>query len=91
MLTTDEQKNFILNLVFDDELDGQGLLDYLEHIGFEIAALEDTKELPKAVLGHYRIKQGEYDVDRAVMDLATYAPITAAIVEGQAEQKSLAN
>ncbi len=91
MLKTDEQKNIILNLVFDEELDGQGLLDYLEHIGFEIAALEDTKELPEAVLGHYRIRQGEYDVDRAAMDLATYGPVAAAIVEQMAEQKSLAN
>jgi len=73
-LTTNEQKNMVLNIAFDHlnlEDEGQGFCDYLKHIGFDITAITDTKELPAAILGHYRIKQGEYDVDRAAMDLAT--------------------
>ena len=90
-LTTDEQKNLILNIVFDEDQEPDAFVGYLEHIGFDITAIEDVKQLPDAVLGHYRLKQGEYDVDRAAMDLATYGPVAAEIVRRQAEQKSLAN
>ena len=90
-LTVDEQKNLILNTVFDEEQEPAEFLNYLDHIGFDINAVENTKQLPDAVLGHYRLKQGEYDIDRAAMDLATYGPVAAAIVKGLAKQKSLAN
>lgn len=94
MLTTTEQKNMIMNIVFDQENledSGKGLISYLQHIGFDISAIESHEELVPAVLGHYRVKQGEYDIDRATMDLATYGPVAAAIVEGLSVRKSLAN
>ena len=64
---------------------------WLEHIGFDLAALDNAEQFYDALLGHYRIKQGEYDIDRATNDLATYGPIASEIVRRQQEnRKSLA-
>ena len=88
MLTVNRQKNMVLNIVFDQS-NAEGLISYLEHICFDISAIVDVNELPAAILGHYRIKQGVYDVDRATMDLATYPPVAAAIVGRQADPPPL--
>jgi len=90
MLSVNQEKNTVLNIVLDQS-DAGGLISYLEHICFDISAIVDVNELPAAILGHYRVKQGVYDVDRAAMDLATYPPVAAAIVETQAQQRRLAN
>lgn len=79
------KKNIILNIVLDDDQEPQSFIDYLAHFGFDITAIEETKQLPDAVLGHYQIKRGQYDINRAAMDLATFGPVAAAIVEGLAK------
>jgi len=95
-LSTAEQKNLILGIVssFVDDDGSKNSVDeffkYLEHIDFDVTAIKDVKELPNALLGHYRIVKGKYDTDRAGNDLATYGPIAARIRELHQEQKSLA-
>jgi hypothetical protein len=38
------------------------------------------------IAGHYRLKQGKYDIDRAARDLATFPPIAARIEELKAQR-----
>lgn len=90
-LSTEQQKTLILNMTMDDEQEPDQFFEYLEHIGFDMAAIRDAKELPAAVLGHYRISKGKYDISRAANDLATFGPIASRIVELQQQQNSLAN
>jgi hypothetical protein len=62
-------------------------IPYMEHCGMEaevIAAAGD--DLSTIILAHYRIKPGQYDIDRAARDLATWPRIAAYIVEVQMER-----
>lgn len=56
---------------------------YFRHVGFDVGALSLVQDLPAAWLGHYRLKQGVYDIDRAFRDLASYPPIAAEIIRQQ--------
>lgn len=77
-MTPSEQRGMILNF-FEDFAENDKLLEYMEHVGFEIESVTAEKELPDAIAGHYRIKNGEYDIDRAALDFMTWPPIARAI------------
>lgn len=65
----------ILNMVLN-ELDHLG--PYLDHIGFDIAAIRRPSDLQVAFLGHYRVRPGVYDVERAHQDLLNYPRLRGA-------------
>jgi len=65
----------ILNMALED-LDHLG--PYLDHIGFDIAAIRHPGDLHVAFLGHYRIRPGVYDVERAHQDLLNYPRLPGA-------------
>ena len=90
-LPPDEAKRMLLNIFIGfAENDTDQLFEYFAHVGFDVAVVDDSKQIPAAWLGHYRIGQGTYDIDRASMDLATWPPISRRIFELQQEKLSLA-
>ena len=86
VISLQEQKNIILNILFDACSDGETLVSYLEHVGFDACAIRNVSELPSAFLGYYRLKTGHYDVNRACHHLATWPPIAAQIAELRRER-----
>ena len=83
-LQPDEAKNLVTGILVDFlENDLENLGAYFEHVGFDAGALGTPRDLLPAWVGHYRIGQGTYDTDRALMDLTTWPPIARAIFEGQ--------
>lgn len=72
------------------ENDVENLMAYLEHVGFDVRAIETPDELLPAWLGHYRIGQGTYDTEKATMDLLTWPPIARRVFELQQEKAALA-
>lgn len=87
-MTTEDQRSMILNILVDMVSDDLG--GYIRHVGFDIQGLDDPKNFVDAWLGHYRLGQGIYDVDRALMDLCIWPPISRRIFELQEEQRRLA-
>lgn len=87
MSDLEEQKNLILGILVDflEEIDD--LESYARHVGFDFGALRRTEDLLDAWLAHYRIRRGQYDVDRATRDLANWPPIARRIEELQQEQR----
>jgi len=79
--TLQEQKDIIISILADFADEADRLIAYLDHIGFDLCALASPHDLGAAVLGHYRIKAGRYDVDRACNDLASWPPIAAEIAK----------
>lgn len=67
----------------------ESLFEYFDHVGFDVPALDNSKKIPAAWLGHYRIGQGTYDTDRALLDLTTWPPISRRIFELQQEKLCL--
>ena len=86
-LPPDEAKSLLAGMLVD-ALEGPNPGKYLTHVGFDLAAIQDSSELLPAWFGHYRIEQGTYDIDRAAMDLATYPPVARAIFMLQQEQRA---
>lgn len=87
-LTGSQPRGLILSLLFDFlDNDDERALSFFDHIGFDLACIRDIKELPDAFLGHYRLKRGVYDVDRAFDDLSTWPPIASRIVELMNEER----
>lgn len=84
-LTTDQQKGLIVCILADFE--GDEMVKFAEHAGFDFRSITDAKELPAAWVAHYWLGQGTYDVDRACMDLATWPPISRRIFELQQQQR----
>lgn len=84
-MTTAEQRDLILNILVDFLPDD--IAEYIRHVGFDIQGLGDPKNFVDAWLGHYRLGQGTYDLDRALMDLCTWPPISRRIFELQQEQR----
>ncbi|MGC3936374.1 hypothetical protein ACOTTU_01060 [Roseobacter sp. EG26] len=80
-MTTDQQKGMVMAILID--MNPEDVCGYLEHVGFDVLALSNPKELPDAWLGHYRLGQGTYDVERAAMDLLTWPPISRRVFELQ--------
>ena len=74
-----EQKGIIISILTNFADDADRLISYLDHIGFDLCALTSPWDIEAAVLGHYRIKVGRYDVERACNDLASWPPIAAEI------------
>lgn len=90
-LSSQEQASMIVALLADfcepEMIDQLG--DYVQHVGFDLSALGRPQDLTAAWLGHYRIRQGVYDVERAFNDLATYPPIASEIVRQQILQRKV--
>ena len=83
-----EQKAIILGIIasFFEQDDNTVILEFVGHVGFDLRAVNDTACFADAWLGHYRVRQGQYDVNRAINDLATWPPIAARIAELRAER-----
>ncbi len=86
-LTLQQQKNIILNIFDDFCTDADTMFRYLKHVGFDFGANSHVQELLPAYLGHYRLRNGTYDVERSCIDLATSRPITA-MIENVLRQKA---
>jgi hypothetical protein len=86
-MTTKAQRDLILGILNDIADDASSVVDYLNHVGFDIAAINSSADLPEAWLGHYRLGQGSYDVDRATSDLLTWPPISRRVFELQQNAK----
>jgi hypothetical protein len=84
-LTTDEQKCIVLSIICDMADNPENLGDYIQHVDFDVGALDQMQDFPAAWLGHYRLGQGTYDVDRATRDLLTWPPISGYIFDLMAE------
>ncbi len=89
-LPPDEAKNLLAGILMDF-VEGDNLGDYLKHCGFDVGAIGTPANLLPAWVGHYRIGQGTYDTDRALLDFTTWPPIARAILSGMAKKQSLAN
>lgn len=83
-----EDKAFILSMFADLAEQPDELVKYLQHVGFDFEALTDPKQLPEAIVAHYRTRQGQYDIEKASQDLLTWPPISSRIFELQEAQKS---
>ena len=67
-------------------------MSFLDHVGFDLSVIRNVRELPAAFVAKYRLKSGQYDLDRAANDLATWPPVAARIAELiEIEQKGLPN
>ena len=86
--TPREQRNMILAMFFSEgDDDGKGFLALVDHCGIDLAACHgDVKQVPNVIVGHYRIKKGFYDIDRAANDLLTFPPVAARIAELDAQK-----
>jgi len=88
VLSIEEQKSLILSILttfLEDEKRGN-LTSFVRHVGFDVRVVRTSRDFFPAWLGHYRLKHGLYDVDRACNDLATWPPIAARIAELRAER-----
>lgn len=83
----EKDKATILFMLTDFAEDPDRLGKYLDHIGFDISAISDPKALPDAFVAHYRVRQGEYDIDRASHDLLTFPPIAARVFQLMEKQR----
>jgi hypothetical protein len=81
-LSLQEQNNIIPRIFDDFCTDADTMFRYLKHVGFDFEAISHVQELLPAYLGHYRLRNGTYDVERACNDLATWPPIAAMIEKG---------
>ena len=86
-MTPAEQREFILNIFADFADEPETLIDFIEHAGMDLRSLQSAGNLPDMIAGHYRIKKGEYDIDRAANDLLTWPPLTSAVFSRLAERK----
>ena len=85
-LTAAEQRILILDMFLDGD-DPENFLALIEHTGIDLAAAGgDIRRVPDVMLGHYRVKKGCYDVERAANDLVTFPPVAAYIAELKARQ-----
>lgn len=83
-----DDKSVILSMFNDMASDVDGLIAYLQHVGFDFEAIaEDASQLQDAILGHYRLRQGEYDIDRASHDLLTFPPISSRVFQLMEKQR----
>lgn len=88
-LTPQEQTALILDILCEfAEHGADDLFQYFDHVGFDPRVIKGPSELPSAWLGHYRVRCGEYDVDRACNDFATWPPIASRIFELMREARS---
>ncbi len=86
-LPPDEAKAMLVNILADFADEPDQMVNYLDHVGFDVSALGTHKDLPAAWVAHYRIGQGTYDTDRAFLDYVTWGPMASEIVRLQAEQR----
>ena len=85
-LTVAKQRKLILDVFFDSD-DPETFLALVDHAGIDLAAAAgDVKQIPDVILGHYRIKKGCYDIDRATNDLLTFPPVAAHIAGLEAQK-----
>lgn len=88
-LSVGDQKCIIINILVSFAADADEFVEFCEHAGFNLRVIGKPENLMPAWLGHYRIKAGAYDVDRACNDLATWPPIAARIEELKREQNGV--
>ena len=55
-LPPDEAKAILLNILIEFTEGGPDrLFEHFDHVGFDVPALDNSKQIPEAWLGHYRI------------------------------------
>ena len=64
----------------------QQLGRYLNHCGIDADAIRDAGDLRAAILKHYRLPSGEYDIAAAALDLRRWPPIAKRIKEAKPEK-----
>ena len=79
LLPLEEQKSLILEILVSFSDDADDLVNFLKHAGFDPRVMATRDHLIPAWLGHYRIKSGVYDIERACRDLASWPPIASRI------------
>lgn len=90
-LPPEEAKAMLLSILLNFAEGSTGrLFEYFAHVGFDVPALDNSTQISAAWLGHYRIGQGTYDTDRALLDFTTWPPIARRIFELLQEKQSLA-
>ncbi|WP_299363111.1 hypothetical protein [uncultured Paracoccus sp.] len=89
-MSPEDQKNLICGILTDfaTDPDVEVLFAYLRHCGLPILALRSAEDIIPAFLGLYRLRTGQYDVDRACEDLRWWPPIAARIAELEAEART---
>ena len=91
--TTEEQEDWILGPVRDyienDHADGDEgwgrVRRYLEHVGIDVSKADARSTVEDAVLGHYRLPDGSYDVDRMINDTFSQPAIQELLAEEEAK------
>ena len=84
-LTAAAQKTLILDMFFDGD-DPENFCALIEHTGIDLSAAGgDVRRVPDVIFGHYRVKKGCYDIDRAANDLATFPRVAGYIAELEAQ------
>lgn len=69
----------LLAVAYDFAKDGDGLLSFLDHVGFDLTTVTSAAEIKQALPAFYRVTKGIYDVARLEQDLMTWQPIAAAV------------
>ena len=61
--------------------EGDQLAKYLIHCGIDAEDINDAGDVEKAILAHYRLASGGYDIAAAACDLDRWPPIAARVRE----------
>lgn len=89
-LSAQEQRLTILSSFFDDD-DPDNFLALIKHCRIDLSVCDgDAKKIPSIIAAHYRLKRGQYDIERAANDLLTFPPIAAHIKELKAKRAKVA-
>jgi|GEM_PF-6652143 len=69
----------LLGVAYGFAKDGDGLLDFLDHVGFDLTSVTSAAEIKQALPAFYRVRKGVYDVARLEHELMTWQPIAATV------------
>ena len=87
-LSEREQINLLLAVIYDFASDESSrIVEFLDHIGFDLAALNKPRDLLDALPAFYRVHAGRYDVNRLERDLISWEPIATAVAAAEEEQR----
>ena len=67
------------------------LAQYLQHCGITAKDIAEAGDVQNAVMKHYRLTTGSYDIGQAAEDLSSYPSIAKRIRELRRERRSRPN
>ena len=85
-MTPDEQREFILNIFADFADEPETLIDFIEHAGMDLRALQSAADLPAMIAGHSRSTKGEYEGAPAPNDTLTWPHLPSAGIQTPANR-----